>query len=96
MPTTSDRRRQPRIDRAVPIEVRFGTELLVGASANVSADGVYFVAKGPVTVEVRVTEAGRTQVHRGRLVRLQSADAAGDDLGVAVRFEPAPAKKAAR
>lgn len=93
MPLTSDRRRQPRIEKSLPIEVRFGNEALAGASANVSADGVYFVAKGPVTVEVRIVEDGKARTLRGRLVRLQCADASGDDVGLAVRFDAAPKKR---
>jgi PilZ domain len=87
MPSLSERRRKQRHDRAIPIEVRFDGLALIGATANVNMDGVYFVAPGPLTVEVRVRDGAKERTVRGRVVRIESRDASSAELGVAVRFD---------
>jgi hypothetical protein len=86
VPTVSDRRRQPRLETSIPAELRLVTKTLETQAANVSADGVYFVANAPLTVEVVLTVAGIRRVAQGRLVRLESRNADHDELGIAVRL----------
>jgi PilZ domain-containing protein len=86
MPTASERRRESRLEREIPLEIRFGSSL-VGTTANVSDDGVFFVARGPLTVEVRLGKGRRARVVRGRIVRVDSRDASHSELGLAVRFD---------
>ena len=87
MPSVSERRRKQRHEKSIPIEVRFEGSPLVGSTANVNVDGVYFVAPGPLTVEVRLRDGGVERVVRGRVVRIESRDASSAELGVAIRVD---------
>jgi hypothetical protein len=91
MPSTADRRHSTRIDTRIPATVRWLSPAIATETANVSADGVYFVAQGALTVEVELEVAGRKRTVRGRLVRIDSRNSAHDALGIAVRLdEPIP------
>lgn len=90
MTTVRDRRQNPRIEKSIPAEVRFLTPSITTQTANVSSDGLYFVATGALTVEVVLHEGGRTRKVTGRLVRVESRTANHDELGFAVRLDPAP------
>ena len=87
MTTVSDRRRQPRLETSIPAQVRFLVPNLETQAANVSADGVYFVAKGPLTVEVVLMVGGKRLTGLGHLVRVESKTANHTELGIAVRLD---------
>jgi hypothetical protein len=75
-------RRDPRIELDGDVTIRIEASTLTGSGQNISQQGVYFLAEGPVPVTVCV--AGRGEV-RGRLVRVESR---GDgQCGIAVRFD---------
>ena len=67
--------------------MRFLVPNLETQAANVSADGVYFVAKGPLTVEVVLMVAGKRLTGLGHLVRVESKTANHTELGIAVRLD---------
>ena len=86
--TSIDNRRDPRIGLAEQVTIRFEAGTIVGPGQNISLQGVFFTTATslPVTVEV----AGRSEVVRGELVRVETM---GDGrVGIAVRFlQPSPA-----
>jgi hypothetical protein len=84
MAKTQNRRRQPRVDVALPAHVRIVTSEFDTETINVSDDGVYFVLRSAMTLEVQIKGVRR----RGRLVRIESRTSAHDELGFAVRLDP--------
>ncbi|MBI3820510.1 MAG: hypothetical protein HY286_17605 [Planctomycetes bacterium] len=87
MPTTANRRRFPRSDREIDIQVRFVTNPIKTKTANVSADGIYFVLSGPIHVEVGLQIGNKRHIVGARLARLESRTLAHDQLGIALRLD---------
>lgn len=58
---------------------------LLGPSANLSPEGVYFLAEGSIPVTVSVSIEGRRRAVKGRIVRVGSVNER--TLGVAIQFE---------
>jgi len=84
-PGQDERRIHPRDPRAVPVEVHFEKTRLLGPSANLSPEGVYFLAEGSIPVTVTVTVEGKKKTVKGRIVRIGAVNE--KTLGVAIQFE---------
>jgi hypothetical protein len=81
---TADQRRDRRVPIDHDVTIQIDAQSVVGPGKNVSAQGVYFTASGPLRVRVRI--GTREQVVPGELVRVE---AMGDGtIGIAVRFLP--------
>lgn len=81
--TSIENRRDPRYGLEEQVTIRFEAGTIVGPGQNISLQGVFFTAAAsiPVTVEI----AGRADVVRGELVRVETM---GDGrVGIAVRFQ---------
>ncbi|MFN0205720.1 MAG: PilZ domain-containing protein [Planctomycetota bacterium] len=87
MPTTADRRRHPRVTTHLNATVRFDSPTIAAATVNASSNGLYFVANGPLTVEVALNIDGQMRVVKGRLVRIDSQTASHDSLGIVVKLD---------
>jgi len=83
--TDTDRRGKTRVDCPLSVRVQLPAAPLDGQSANVSTDGIYFLAQGPLAVEVSIQTPAGARVVKGKLVRLDSR--AHDQVGVAVRLD---------
>jgi hypothetical protein len=86
MTTTRDRRRKNRLETKKPVTVRFVTAEFRTETTNISADGMYFLTKSPLMIEVVLEDGPTKTTHRGRLVRVESLTANHDQMGFAVRF----------
>jgi hypothetical protein len=80
--TGIENRRDPRIELAEQVTIRFEAGEIVGPGQNISLQGVFFTAPASIPVTVRI--AGKSEVVRGELVRVETM---GDGrVGIAVRF----------
>lgn len=80
-----ERRGSPRDSRTLPVEVHFEKLKLLGPSANLSPEGVYFLAEATIPVSVTISVDGKKRIVKGRVVRVGSVNE--KTLGVAVQFE---------
>lgn len=80
-----DRRGSPRDSRTVPVEVHFEKLKLLGPSANLSPEGVYFLAEAAIPVSVTISVEGKKRILKGRVVRVGSVN--DKTLGIAIQFE---------
>lgn len=85
-PPDGDRRRKPRRDSDLLLEVRLDPKALAGRAENVSSGGVFFFVHEPVQVTVTFLEDGQRKSHVGRLVRAERLSA--ETTGFAVEFVP--------
>jgi hypothetical protein len=79
-----DRRRKPRRDTDLLLEIRLDPKTLAGRAENVSTGGVFFFVHEPVEVTVTFLEDGQRKSHTGRLVRAERLSA--ETTGFAVEF----------
>ena len=84
-PESPERRSADRISIRCDVRVHFDAAPVLGPSANVSRDGLYFFAEGPIRVIAKIVGGKRPIEVRGRLVRAESLN--GREIGLAVRFE---------
>ncbi len=80
-----DRRISPRIPKHVPVEIQIDSVKLSGPSANLSREGVYFLADGDVTASIKIEVEGKKHNLRGKIVRVGSVNQ--KTLGIAVQFD---------
>lgn len=86
--TGTDARREPRAPMTGQVTIAFDAGAIVGPGQNISAQGVFFVAAGPIPVRVSVDGSAATVP--GELVRVESMGEG--KVGIAVRFlAPNPA-----
>ena len=81
----TDRRGSPREARTYSVEIQFEKARLLGPSANLSAEGVYFLAEGSIPVTISISTEGKKKMVKGRIVRVGSVNE--KTLGVAIQFE---------
>lgn len=85
--TSIDNRRDPRVDLAKQVTIRFEAGSIVGPGQNISLQGVFFTA--PASIPVTVSIDGVDEVVQGQLVRVETMGEGR--VGIAVRFlEPNP------
>jgi len=82
---TADRRNRSRASLQRIVRLTFEPGEFRGASANVSADGLYFFADGTVRVSLRLEGGKKPLDVSGRLVRAESVNPT--KVGFAVRFD---------
>ena len=80
-----DRRGSQRDPRTLPVEVHFEKLKLLGPSANLSSEGVYFLAEATIPVSVTISVDGKKRSLKGKVVRVGSVNE--KTLGVAIQFE---------
>lgn len=81
----SERRGSQRDHQTVPVEVNFEKVKLLGPSANLSAEGVYFLAEAAIPVSVTISVEGKKRSVKGKIVRVGSVNE--KTLGIAIQFE---------
>ncbi|HET6202242.1 MAG TPA: PilZ domain-containing protein [Planctomycetota bacterium] len=81
----AERRTADRFASRRNVRIYFDAGPVPGPSANVSRDGLYFFADGPIRLTVEVEGRKKPVEVRGRLVRAESLNPTA--VGIAVRFE---------
>src|SRR5262245_45328127 len=82
---TAERRASARCATRRNVLIFFDAGPVPGPSANVSRDGLYFFADGPIKLTVEVEGKRKPVEVRGRLVRAESLNPTA--VGIAIRFE---------
>jgi hypothetical protein len=82
---STDRRVAERVATRRNVRLLFDAGPVPGPSANVSRDGLYFFAEGPIRITIEVEGKSTPVQVRGRLVRAESLNPTS--LGIAVRFD---------